>query len=262
VTLVMVSIDGVTAQTFESIRRGARFERVLGNLVRLRRLRDAAGSARPLLVANFVLMRKNVHEAPLLVAVARELGLDYIDFRHVVAGAGYDASADTLETDPARFNYYRQLILASAKAQGVAVCIPPPLPSTTDFDPRSEPVATLQDLRRAVTRAPAVSGSVPSTPFPAPTRELDGTPAEVFHRLFCTRPFSEIMIRDQDEILPCPFYKQVLGRLSSGRSLREVFGGEAFRRLRQRMLLAEGDPGCADCPIKRGQLSQDMYGLE
>jgi MoaA/NifB/PqqE/SkfB family radical SAM enzyme len=76
------------------------------------------------------------------------------------------------------------------------------------------------------------------------------TVAEEFSTTFCERPFSEIMIRDQEEVLPCPWHGKTLGRLSEGQTLSEIFLGEKFTALRRNMLKPEGDPDCARCPIK------------
>ena len=65
------------------------------------------------------------------------------------------------------------------------------------------------------------------------------------------------MVRDQEEVLPCPWHEKTLGRLSEGKTLSEIFLGEAFVRLRRNMLKPEGDPGCAHCPIKSGHLPID-----
>jgi MoaA/NifB/PqqE/SkfB family radical SAM enzyme len=97
-----------------------------------------------------------------------------------------------------------------------------------------------------------------SAPIPR-SRDLDvppweGSVAEEFSTTFCNRPFSEIMVRDQNEVLPCPWHEKPLGLLSEGKSLAEIFEGEAFQRLRRNMLRPEGDPACANCPIKSHHL--------
>lgn len=61
-----VSLDGATAATFQAIRHGASFDKVVRNLARLTDARDAAGS--PLEVRGvMVLMRSNLDELPALV---------------------------------------------------------------------------------------------------------------------------------------------------------------------------------------------------
>lgn len=61
-----VSLDGATAGTFEAIRHGASFDKVVRNLGRLTDARDAAGSALEVRGV-MVLMRSNLGELPALV---------------------------------------------------------------------------------------------------------------------------------------------------------------------------------------------------
>ena len=95
---------------------------------------------------------------------------------------------------------------------------------------------------------------LPGSAPPVTTPPWEGSVAEEFATTFCNRPFSEIMVRDQNEVLPCPFHEKPLGLLSEGKTLAEIFHGEAFQRLRGNMLRPEGDPACANCPIKSKHL--------
>ncbi|MBQ1764804.1 MAG: radical SAM protein [Aquincola sp.] len=61
-----VSLDGATAPTFQAIRHGASFDKVVRNLGRLTDARDAAGSALEVRGV-MVLMRSNLDELPALV---------------------------------------------------------------------------------------------------------------------------------------------------------------------------------------------------
>lgn len=61
-----VSLDGATAATFEAVRHGAAFHKVVRNLGRLTEARDAAGSALEVRGV-MVLMRGNLDELPALV---------------------------------------------------------------------------------------------------------------------------------------------------------------------------------------------------
>lgn len=61
-----VSLDGATAATFEAVRHGANFGKVVRNLGRLTDARDAAGSALEVRGV-MVLMRSNLDELPALV---------------------------------------------------------------------------------------------------------------------------------------------------------------------------------------------------
>ncbi|MGB3966674.1 MAG: radical SAM protein [Planctomycetota bacterium] len=80
-----ISFDGANAETFENIREGADFDRVVASI------RDLVAHCRthlpadlqPLLSLNCTLMELNVRELPQLVRFAAELGLDQISCYHV-----------------------------------------------------------------------------------------------------------------------------------------------------------------------------------
>lgn len=59
---LIVSIDGVTPETYEAIRIGARLETVERNVLDFLRLRDAAGRTLPQVEARMIVMPENAHE--------------------------------------------------------------------------------------------------------------------------------------------------------------------------------------------------------
>jgi MoaA/NifB/PqqE/SkfB family radical SAM enzyme len=250
VSQVTFSIDGVTASTLESIRTGSRFAQVIGNLSRLKAVRDAAGSCRPLLAINFVMMRSNIAEAPAMVDAAAEIGVHFVDFRHVVPSGYFHDPQEMLEHHPGLFNLARERILDLAHSRGVGVYMPPALPCTDASAATLAAPPALDEFRAAVAAVGPISQPPQCTSHTLPTRSTAGTTAEEFSGLFCERPFTEIMVRNQDEILPCAWHRKVLGHLGEGKSLREIFLGESFSKLRANMLRPDGDPDCAGCPVK------------
>ena len=108
VTQVQISIDGATKETYESIRRGARFERLLRNLEFLSERKRQLGRARPRLQFNIVLMRKNLEELPLFVDLAEKLGVEWIAARHLLMMDGLGMEEETLARDPAQANLHFQ----------------------------------------------------------------------------------------------------------------------------------------------------------
>jgi radical SAM protein with 4Fe4S-binding SPASM domain len=70
---LIVSIDGATAPTYEAIRPGAKFDRVVDNVRFLAASRRGSG---PRIDISMVVQRNNAHEAPALVALAHEIGAD------------------------------------------------------------------------------------------------------------------------------------------------------------------------------------------
>lgn len=254
VARLMFSIDAVSKPLLESIRVGCHYEQVIGNIMALRDLRARGGGRRPVFVFNFVMMNQNIHEAAAFVKMAQMLGAQSIDFRHLVPIGTYYSPADLLSQRPGRYNFYRERIMAEADRLGMPIYLPPSFAGADPWAPAvDEPAVDWSDFEKA---QPDAAGEGPA-PLPPPDRAApawEGSVAEEFSTTFCNRPFSEIMVRDQNEVLPCPFHEKPLGLLSEGKTLAEIFEGEAFQRLRRNMLRPEGDPACANCPIKSHHL--------
>jgi MoaA/NifB/PqqE/SkfB family radical SAM enzyme len=249
VATVMLSFDGVTSSTLHRIRVGSDYRRIVGNILGLR---DARGSsARPRLVFNFVMLASNLHEAPAFVRMARELGGDAIDFRHVVPSDTYDISAEMLERTPARYNHYRARVVAEGAACGMDLYIPPPFPDAGAHDPSTDPVASLDEFHAVMAEAGFSPRGAAPREQPAPPAQ--GRPTEASF-CFCDRPFSEVMIRDQREAYPCAWHTEPMGDARGPGTLDGIFLGERFAALRLAMLDPLGAPGCRNCPIKAGRL--------
>jgi MoaA/NifB/PqqE/SkfB family radical SAM enzyme len=72
-----VSLDAAEPETYRAI-RGADWERVVGNLRTLARLKNELGSDRPRLHLSMVGMRRNIEQFPALVRLAAELGAESV----------------------------------------------------------------------------------------------------------------------------------------------------------------------------------------
>ncbi|HJV53571.1 MAG TPA: SPASM domain-containing protein [Noviherbaspirillum sp.] len=142
------SLDGAGAATFESIRLGARFERVLRNLRRLVAARRRLGSALPEIRLVAVVMRANLHELPDLVRLARREGVPDISVQHLCHDFGestlpaqYRPMRDFVEReslqgdDPHRVERYFAAARAAAHELGVALRLP-------NVKPRTHPPGT------------------------------------------------------------------------------------------------------------------------
>lgn len=145
---VIFSLDGATAATYNAIRIGADFDRVMANINGFcsRRL-EMPEAERPHLGFNFILMKRNVHEAPMLVEMCAALGAQQITFNHMVV---FD---DSLKDESLQFhqelsNRYLTEVREVADRLGVPVTIPP-LFKTNDAAPASVPTAPAPTPRQA-----------------------------------------------------------------------------------------------------------------
>lgn len=78
-----VSIDGAARQTYESIRKGASFAKLLDNIEILLAERERRKSMTPALRMTVVLMRRNFEELPALVELASRFGMEQVFVQHL-----------------------------------------------------------------------------------------------------------------------------------------------------------------------------------
>lgn len=108
---VIVSVDGATAETYESIRAGAKFDRLIENLTRLRDMKRTHNSTVPFVRFNFTSMKKNIDELPRLIDLASTLDVATIRARSLQEWGG------ALETETQRLPdemYVREMERAAA----------------------------------------------------------------------------------------------------------------------------------------------------
>ena len=93
---IHVSVDGAVDETFSAIRVGAHLDTVITNLRGLVAARTAAGTSKPWIQLNTVVMRANRHELASLVRLAADVGVDRVwvqnlshDFSDVDADPGF-----------------------------------------------------------------------------------------------------------------------------------------------------------------------------
>lgn len=83
ITSLAVSIDGGTAEVYESIRHGSRFDKVLANIELFRERRAKRGVVLPKLQINHVLMLKNVDHFDAFLALLDRVRPEQVDVRTV-----------------------------------------------------------------------------------------------------------------------------------------------------------------------------------
>ncbi|MBW2148682.1 MAG: radical SAM protein [Deltaproteobacteria bacterium] len=91
---VAYSVDGATPHTYENIRRGASFNKVLSHISSMEELRSKTSAPYPgTTMIFFVMMRGNIHELPLMVDICVDLGIDKLIAKNldVILAAEHDA---------------------------------------------------------------------------------------------------------------------------------------------------------------------------
>jgi MoaA/NifB/PqqE/SkfB family radical SAM enzyme len=116
---IFLSLDGATPATYEPLRRGASFERVIANVQRLITLKRTLGKKLPEVKINTVVCAENYHELPALVELAHRLGIGMVQFVNVITFDDTTALRITPEAVQAKFAEAN----ARAKELGVLVKI-------------------------------------------------------------------------------------------------------------------------------------------
>jgi len=137
---VIFSIDGATAATYEHIRRGAKWDRMLEALDLLRSKKQQAHSEKPVARINFTCMACNTRELPDLLPLAAAHGVNSIHVRHLVVplGEGGDTVAREGLGYRAEFNAVAERSRMVARDLGLHLSLPDPVPDTLHREP--EPV--------------------------------------------------------------------------------------------------------------------------
>lgn len=95
-TEIIFSIDGATAEVFEKMREGSKFEKVINNIRDFMKIRGER--RQPVVSAWTVITQKNVHELSDIVRLCRELGLDFVTMQTFVSDWGKDDMVEHTHT--------------------------------------------------------------------------------------------------------------------------------------------------------------------
>ena len=80
---INISFDGATEHTFNSIRRGAQYRKVIDNIVRINDLKEKYALKLPKLYFSFVAMKRNIEELCPLIDLAAKLNISAINVTYL-----------------------------------------------------------------------------------------------------------------------------------------------------------------------------------
>jgi pyrroloquinoline quinone biosynthesis protein E len=96
---IFLSLDGATKETYERIRVGANFEKVVGNARRLIQIKRQMRKKRPEVKVNMVVCASNYRELPEIVELAHDIGIGMVQFVNVIT---FDSTANLDTADVQR----------------------------------------------------------------------------------------------------------------------------------------------------------------
>lgn len=215
---IVFSIDAASAGLFEKIRRRAKLTHVLSNIHLLNETKRTFGSSRPTLGVEFVAMRQNIHELPLVVRLAGELGAATVQVAELTE---YNLTrGQSLANDPLMIPWAKQAA-EEAVAWGVQLLLPSNIP-------RSQGTAAEPEER------------VIDADNPATYRGF---------RKDCNEPWESMFVQFSGEVRPCCVITESYGNLSV-QNFEEVWHGQKYQALREALISDAPPAPCLRCPFK------------
>ncbi len=257
VSQIIFSLDGAVAETVERIRVGASFNKIISNILTLKELKQKYKRIMPLMYMDFVLMNSNIHETPAFVEMCSLLGIEMIDFRHLVGNIYFNKHEEMLCNNKPQYNYYRPLIVEAAKKHNIHVRLPEAYEIEEDYEALDVPDIKLTSFKNIKADEQTETVIAPVEIFRHCGNEAD---YEFLSGAKCMRPFNEIMISEKGKILPCSYYNDAMGCLDDNNTLFDIFFNDNFRQLRRRKLFGRFDHNCINCPIMNNLLPTDVVG--
>ena len=264
VAFLHVSMDAATKDTFERVRKGARWESVLGGIRSLLAERARLGKG-PEVWLNFVMMRENIEELPDWVSLAADLGVDALYAEHVVVPAALSIQS-----------LVRHRRLAAAKMEearrrardlGMRLHLPAPYPPPAEGE--EDPPVSREEAREIVARGgegdPALEKKAREGKDPGGTGEEHKeapklpTPEEIRawnSRILsgpavpCPYAWKETWIHYDGEVLCCdtPTFPHGMGNVKEEKA-SALWNGAPYRELRERLASGEAFAACRHCHV-------------
>jgi radical SAM protein with 4Fe4S-binding SPASM domain len=262
VAQLFVSLDAATPATYERIRRGSRWDRVIRGMLHLRELRERSEKNRCRLTLSFVLMRSNVRELPAFVELAHELGASAVHAQHVIP-VNEEGRVESLHDEMELYESVRADAQRRAEELGIVLEAPQPFALTPAApeptvvqNAASEPAPLTSPDETACTQR---ASSTTTTAAAAATDTTDATDLDALSLSFlprsgppipCSSPSTSLVVLYDGRVFPCchPFAHQKLqmGDLRT-QSMSEIWNDRLVRNLRVGMRTGDVPETCRNC---------------
>jgi MoaA/NifB/PqqE/SkfB family radical SAM enzyme len=242
---IIFSIDGVTKETYEHVRRGAKFENLLKSIQILNEYRDGAAKnnscelRRCSTVINLVVMKSNYHELPDFVDFARQYRFDRLQVTPVDIGNSENIFRFK---DGKALNFIHDVMpemLKKGDDYGVSVL---------NWLPMSGEYA--QDRQ-----AGCIQNQVATENDPGHNR-CSSRP----NRLSCYWPWQFLFIDWGGKVRPQCFCKKGAGNIQD-ESIEEIWNNQIMQEYRRRLFINDCEHWC-DNRCTSGDIPKESLGLD
>lgn len=255
--LLTISSDGASKETFEKIRKPAKWEPFLRRFDLINARKQARGSKLPALSVTCVLMRSNIREVPQMVRFYRDRGVDYMNFVHMAVIGGLGVEHESLMNEARLCNDTMAEARRVADEVGMQVMMPIPIAEhfahegeVTDQHRSDEggglaliaPGAELE----ALADSPAVADYLNHK-----NREfLLKVKDKRHHNRPCYFPWYYIHVNPDGTVFPCGcwFEFSTFGDFKT-QTFRDIWTGPKFKELRRQLYHMQLRDVCANCSV-------------
>lgn len=218
INLICVSVDAGTAKTYSSLRPGGNFDTLCENLFSFNKIRKNQSKSRPFLHLSFIAMKRNIHELPGAVKLAKTLGAQKMIVQGLTESDHLSGERITFLEDEVQF--YEQAAQIS---------------ESMDIDLEFWYQTTPNDQLNK--RHP-----------------YQKTGLEAFGRhpiKNCRYPWERVFIKSNLEVQPCAtlWEKMIMGRLDRD-DILTIWNGNKYKALRRQICSTNTPPDCIGCPTK------------
>lgn len=234
VDAITFSIDGATAGTYESIRRGSKFDTVIANIRALTELKMQNSQTIPHLGIAMVAMKNNVAEFATMVTLAADLGVSCVHLEPLI-----------WQADPVYQRFYVEYTLSN-------------------LDPGAVTAMLEQAWEMGARYGIHVTSQLFDTPgqydYPSAIAEARGlhpqnsTSARQPPDLICTEPWTTIFIKWNGEVRTCCGSPTIFGDLSREK-IEDIWNNKRYQSYRRNLAQNNPPPECLNC-IKNGRPRQ------
>ncbi|MGB8645669.1 MAG: radical SAM protein [Anaerolineae bacterium] len=248
--LVVISLDGSTKETYEHIRVGSKWEKVIANIRRLQEMKKTRGSDRPRLMLAFVVQKTNLAEIPAFIDLAHELGVSEVQFQELVL-IFPDMEKDAIHQEALQHEADRVIDEARRKADAYGMRLfNPPMYFRWEYHPGLKGLSNqYQHLAQTVWRGwRQRSLRANWTELQYRVASLQGQFLRKRYIQRCYEPWRTAVIHANGEVVPCSLWQGgPMGSLQKD-SFVTVWNNDEYRRLRDELQNGNLRPGCRACP--------------
>jgi radical SAM protein with 4Fe4S-binding SPASM domain len=225
VNRITFSIDGATAQTYEKIISGAKFDLLQNNLQNLKNFKRIMGSDKPKLEINFIAMNQNFGELPDLVKFAYKYNISKIDVKVLITYESIPEMNDQRRIyDPDQDGKILDETNKLAGELGVEISMG-------------------QYLESRKTQAEAGTDLQDDVHLPSQRYET----LQMMQRRVCFQPWKTLYVKPNGDVRPCCFSGDtVLGNLFE-QPIAAIWNGAGFKRFRENIWHNNYPKECEHC---------------